>query len=131
MQGRGCDRWTRRHVGLATIGLTELFVHRDDADAKKKRRRKRKKGPPFPAPSTCALACGSACAFCFHRAAGSLLCGEGSSVSCAEACTTDDQCLDPSRRYCMTRSEDPATGALLDLCLVPGGYCGQVNACEA
>jgi hypothetical protein len=129
---RRFDAWTRRRLGLAATGIAGLMMICGDADARKKRKRKRKPPPPPPPPpSACAQACGTACTFCFHRAAGSLVCGEGSSVACGEACTADDDCLDPSRRYCLLRSEDRATGAVTDLCFTPGGHCGHVNACEA
>lgn len=127
-----CDGWTRRAFGLAAGGLLGALAWatgRDGTEAKKKRKRKRKKRPP--APSACARACGSACSFCFHRAAGSLLCGDGAGGSCdaAASCASDDECS--PGQFCLVSSEDPKTGAIAPLCLTPGGHCAQVNVCEA
>ena len=125
-------RWTRRTLGFAAGGFAGTLARSrnvDGAKARKKRKRKRKRGGT--SPSACARACGTACTFCFQRAAGSLLCGDGAGVACDEACTSDDQCTDPLRRYCLERSEDSVSGTTAELCLTAGGHCAQVNVCEA
>ena len=124
---------TRRTVGILAPGLLgarALLLNGDEAKGRQRRRRRKKR----PVPSACARACGTACAFCFHRAAGSLLCGDGASGSCdaSASCASDDDCgLGPPREFCLVSSEDPATGTIIPACLTPGGHCAQVNVCEA
>lgn len=127
------DAWPRRGFGLVAGGLLAALAGiapTGGAGARKKRRRKRKNRRR--SPSACARVCGSACSFCFHRAGGSLLCGDGAGVSCDQPCTADDECSPGSpTRFCLVSGEDPATGTLTPLCPGPGGHCAQVNVCEA
>lgn len=128
----GRATFTRRTAGIlaALLGARTLLPHGDAARGRQRRKRRRKR----PAPSACARACGAACSFCFHRAAGSLLCGDGAGGSCdaSASCASDDDCSPgPPTHFCLVSSEEPATGRITPTCEPPGGHCAQVNVCEA
>jgi hypothetical protein len=110
---------SRRHtLALALSGALASLLARDDAAAhdplktctkksgkqKKKCIKKAKQHnathripPPAPLlpppPLSCRQLCSDDCTFCYTRADGSHLCGNGSGSPCAVACTSDTDCI--------------------------------------
>lgn len=134
MDGSRFDAWTRRGFGLSVAagGLTGALSRAtlfDHAEARKRGRKKKKKkrGDPL---SECARLCGSACFFCFKHEGGTVVCGNGSSAACDVPCTSTDDCgLTSPQRYCVSSSEDRATGAVTDVCTGGGGHCAEIGHC--
>jgi hypothetical protein len=96
--------------------------------------------PGPPATPTCAGVCGS-CKSCFTRAADSLLCSSSQvgdySPDCAAPCSSDNECVDTVRPYCVTHYQvrDPGSGNFTDnirFCEDPGGHCTGIRSpCSA
>jgi hypothetical protein len=139
---------SRRHtLALALSGALASLLARDDAAAhdplktctkksgkqKKKCIKKAKQHnathripPPAPLlpppPLSCRQLCSDDCTFCYTRADGSHLCGNGSGSPCAVACASDTDCIGLDEPYCIRSRENRATG---EIALT----CGETPAC--
>lgn len=133
MDGSRFDAMTRRGFGrsVAAGGLAGSLASAalfDRAEARKRgRKNKKKRGNPL---SACARLCGTACFSCFKHEGGTVVCGNGSSTACDVPCTSTDDCgLTSPQRYCVSSSEDRATGAVSEGCTGGGGHCAVITNC--
>jgi hypothetical protein len=112
---------------LSSLGLLGLT----DADARrKKRKRKKKKCPTPPEPLTCAETCPDACQTCFQRPGAPIICGDNRLTACDTPCSSDSDCVESDRPYCLDKFENRATGEVQDVCAGnPGSFCSQVTRC--
>jgi hypothetical protein len=125
------DHPSRRRAVVALLSGTLGTLGLKDSAAKKKHKRKKsKKKPP-----RCTEACGSDCYYCFMRSEAPALCGDGSLTSCAESCTSDQDCLEhsPDQPYCVRQRVVRATGEVEDVGEPVGvthGCCIAIFPCQ-
>jgi hypothetical protein len=71
---------------------------------------------PPPPPLSCSELCSSDCAYCYTRADGSYLCGNGAGTVCPWVCTSDTDCIGTGHPYCLASQENRATGQIFTIC---------------
>jgi hypothetical protein len=82
-----------------------------------------------PPPPTCAEQCPSTCSRCWGRKGGGPpLCGDAAAPTCAETCTSDQDCVHTSLPYCITTNTDRELGTTTLIC-GGDGVCADVHPC--
>jgi hypothetical protein len=128
-------------ASLARPGLISAKKH------KKKRKKQECPAPPPPptcpqppAPPTCGQVCPITCDhpdpvtfdepfYCFTRQDGPLLCGTGGDPDCATSCSSDNDCIETERPYCVTDYTIMDSGQFSTICGGPGAHCTRITAC--
>jgi hypothetical protein len=121
----------RSLLALGGAGLATALSGAFGAVAKKGKKHKKKCKKPKPGP-TCPGACPDTCHLCATRSEGSPVCGDLITLSCANLCTADNDCVGKVHKgtpvpYCITGYTTSSGGVATLGC---DGACAGLTPCQ-